>query len=59
MPSYKKSDARAWARQHLVGCSAVTIVHGHRVRTLYRGNTLSRHHRPSNTALHARRSPKH
>ena len=25
MPAYKKSDARAWARQHLVGCSAVTI----------------------------------
>ncbi len=25
MPSYKKQDARAWARQHLVGCSAVTI----------------------------------
>ena len=25
MPRYKKSDARAWARQHLVGCSAVTI----------------------------------
>ena len=25
MPQYKKADARAWARQHLVGCSAVTI----------------------------------
>ncbi|RZI92448.1 MAG: dihydrodipicolinate synthase family protein, partial [Rubrivivax sp.] len=25
MPTYKKSDARAWARQHLTGCSAVTI----------------------------------
>jgi 4-hydroxy-tetrahydrodipicolinate synthase len=25
MALYKKSDARAWARQHLVGCSAVTI----------------------------------
>ena len=25
MPAYKKSDARAWARQHMVGCSAVTI----------------------------------
>lgn len=25
MPAYKKSDARAWARQHLVGCSAVAI----------------------------------
>ena len=25
MPSYAKRDARAWARQHLVGCSAVTI----------------------------------
>src|SRR6185503_5135411 len=25
MPAYKKSDARAWARQHLTGCSAVTI----------------------------------
>src|SRR5512132_3464422 len=25
MPAYKKSDARAWAREHLVGCSAVTI----------------------------------
>ncbi len=25
MPTYKKQDARAWARQHLVGCSAVTI----------------------------------
>jgi dihydrodipicolinate synthase/N-acetylneuraminate lyase len=25
MPAYRKNDARAWARQHLVGCSAVTI----------------------------------
>ena len=25
MPTYQKQDARAWARQHLVGCSAVTI----------------------------------
>jgi 4-hydroxy-tetrahydrodipicolinate synthase len=25
MASYKRSDARAWAREHLVGCSAVTI----------------------------------
>ena len=25
MPKYKKSDARAWARQHLTGCSAVTL----------------------------------
>ena len=25
MTFYKKSDARAWARQHLVGCSAVSI----------------------------------
>jgi 4-hydroxy-tetrahydrodipicolinate synthase len=25
MATYKKSDARAWARQHLTGCSAVTI----------------------------------
>ena len=25
MADYKKSDARAWAREHLVGCSAVTI----------------------------------
>jgi 4-hydroxy-tetrahydrodipicolinate synthase len=25
MPAYKKADARAWARQHLTGCSAVTI----------------------------------
>ena len=25
MALYKKSDARAWARQHLVGCSAVSI----------------------------------
>ncbi|WP_233804868.1 dihydrodipicolinate synthase family protein [Paraburkholderia sp. HP33-1] len=25
MASYKKSDARAWARENLVGCSAVTI----------------------------------
>lgn len=25
MPTYQKSAARAWARQHLVGCSAVTI----------------------------------
>ena len=25
MPAYKKSEARAWARQHLTGCSAVTI----------------------------------
>lgn len=25
MASYKKSDARAWAREHLTGCSAVTI----------------------------------
>ena len=25
MTAYKKKDARAWARQHLVGCSAVTI----------------------------------
>jgi 4-hydroxy-tetrahydrodipicolinate synthase len=25
MPTYKKSDARAWAREHLTGCSAVTI----------------------------------
>lgn len=24
MASYKRSDARAWAREHLVGCSAVT-----------------------------------
>jgi 4-hydroxy-tetrahydrodipicolinate synthase len=25
MATYKKQDARAWAREHLVGCSAVTI----------------------------------
>jgi hypothetical protein len=25
MPAYQRKDARAWARQHLVGCSAVTI----------------------------------
>lgn len=25
MPAYKKKDARAWAREHLVGCSGVTI----------------------------------
>jgi 4-hydroxy-tetrahydrodipicolinate synthase len=25
MPAYKKSDARAWARERLTGCSAVTI----------------------------------
>lgn len=25
MATYRKSDARAWARQHLTGCSAVTI----------------------------------
>jgi dihydrodipicolinate synthase/N-acetylneuraminate lyase len=25
MAIYKRSDARAWAREHLVGCSAVTI----------------------------------
>ena len=25
MARYRKTDARAWARQHLVGCSAVTI----------------------------------
>lgn len=25
MATYKKSDARAWAREHLIGCSAVTI----------------------------------
>ncbi|MCJ0765552.1 dihydrodipicolinate synthase family protein [Variovorax terrae] len=25
MPAYKKSDARAWAREQLTGCSAVTI----------------------------------
>jgi 4-hydroxy-tetrahydrodipicolinate synthase len=25
MPTYKKHDARAWARQQLTGCSAVTI----------------------------------
>ncbi|MFO1274066.1 MAG: dihydrodipicolinate synthase family protein [Rubrivivax sp.] len=25
MPAYSRADARAWARQHLVGCSAVTI----------------------------------
>src|SRR5437868_152323 len=25
MPAYKKSDARAWARQYLTGCSAVTL----------------------------------
>ncbi|MDH4377706.1 MAG: dihydrodipicolinate synthase family protein [Ramlibacter sp.] len=25
MPSYAKKDARAWAREHLVGCSGVTI----------------------------------
>jgi len=25
MASYRKHDARAWARQHLVGCSAVTL----------------------------------
>jgi 4-hydroxy-tetrahydrodipicolinate synthase len=25
MATYKKHDARAWARQHLTGCSAVTI----------------------------------
>ncbi|NML47106.1 dihydrodipicolinate synthase family protein [Ramlibacter sp. G-1-2-2] len=25
MPAYQKKDARAWAREHLVGCSAVTI----------------------------------
>lgn len=25
MATYKKTDARAWAREHLIGCSAVTI----------------------------------
>jgi dihydrodipicolinate synthase/N-acetylneuraminate lyase len=25
MPAYQRHDARAWARDHLVGCSAVTI----------------------------------
>jgi dihydrodipicolinate synthase/N-acetylneuraminate lyase len=25
MPAYSRQDARAWAREHLVGCSAVTI----------------------------------
>jgi dihydrodipicolinate synthase/N-acetylneuraminate lyase len=25
MPAYQRKDARAWAREHLVGCSAVTI----------------------------------
>jgi len=25
MPAYQRHDARAWAREHLVGCSAVTI----------------------------------
>ena len=25
MPSYRRSEARAWAREHLVGCSSVTI----------------------------------
>lgn len=25
MADYHKSDARAWAREHLIGCSAVTI----------------------------------
>ena len=25
MAAYSKPDARAWARQHLTGCSAVTI----------------------------------
>jgi dihydrodipicolinate synthase/N-acetylneuraminate lyase len=25
MPKYKKNEARAWAREHLVGCSGVTI----------------------------------
>jgi dihydrodipicolinate synthase/N-acetylneuraminate lyase len=25
MPQYKKSEARAWAREHLTGCSGVTI----------------------------------
>lgn len=25
MPSYRRQDARAWAREHLVGCSSVTI----------------------------------
>lgn len=25
MPSYQRREARAWAREHLVGCSAVTI----------------------------------
>lgn len=25
MPHYQRKDARAWAREHLVGCSAVTI----------------------------------
>ena len=25
MPAYQRRDARAWAREHLVGCSAVTI----------------------------------
>lgn len=25
MPTYQRQDARAWAREHLVGCSAVTI----------------------------------
>jgi len=25
MPTYQRKDARAWAREHLVGCSAVTI----------------------------------
>ena len=25
MADYRKSEARAWAQEHLVGCSAVTI----------------------------------
>ncbi|MGF6999664.1 dihydrodipicolinate synthase family protein [Paraburkholderia sp. GAS32] len=25
MPTYRKTDARAWAKEHLTGCSAVTI----------------------------------
>ncbi|MNC76202.1 hypothetical protein D3C75_1278700 [compost metagenome] len=25
MPTYKRDDARSWARENLVGCSAVTI----------------------------------
>ncbi len=25
MPNYQRKDARAWAREHLVGCSSVTI----------------------------------